>query len=119
MWTIEQASGDSFITGRVDEDLSDLEMTRFKIALKNRIAVARASRGSARVLFDLSTYTGATGTLIRHFRNVDGEFGPQGDDRLAMLVHSSLQKALARMELRHPTTQLFVSGNAARTWLNA
>ena len=119
MWTIEQTEGDRFITARVNTDLNDLDMTRFKLALKHRIAVDRASAGSVRVLFDLSTYDGPITTIVRHFRNVDGEFGPQGGDRLGMLVNSSLQKALARPELRYQTTHLFVSENAARTWLNA
>jgi hypothetical protein len=118
MWDVTENETGT-ITVDVQEELSDLDLTRLKLSLKQRMARIRATRGSARILFNLSCFGDQPNKLIERFQRVDGEFVQSEADKFALVLRASLDKAAARQLLHGPRSQLFLSANAARTWLAA
>ena len=119
MWDVQENDSTGTISVEVQQELSDLDLTRLKVMLKQRMARIRAARGSARILFDLTSYGDRPARIIERFQRVDGEFVQSNADKFALVLKASLDKAAARQLLHSPRSQLFISENAARMWLAA
>lgn len=120
MWAIDEDDARALLTVKIDEDLNDHDLTRMKLALKQRMAKLRARHGKAHILFDFSSYVGSGSDVVDRFQHVDGEFVQSPADRVALLLRDSLGKAQTRALLHYPDqSALFVSAQAARTWLDA
>ena len=86
--------------------------------LRNVIAEARRHSSSLRVIVDLTkagVQTAEISQSIEAFRNE--AYGPE--DRVAIVVSSSLVKLQLRRSLTRELTKFFISLNAAETWARA
>lgn len=119
MWDVTEDDEAGTVTVEVQQELSDLDLTRLKLSLKQRMARIRARKGVARILFDLTSYGDQPAKIIERFHRVDGEFIQSDDDRFALVLKGSVDKAAVRQLLHSPKSQLFMSANAARMWLRA
>lgn len=119
MWTVREDDAGTICVD-VQEELGDLDLTRLKIQLKQRMTRVRARNGSARILFDLTSYGDQPGKIIERFHHVDGEFVQSDADKFALVLKTSIDKLKARPLLHGgKRSELFVSRNAAETWLAA
>ena len=120
MWDVTENTERGTIYVDVKEELGDLDLSRLKHLLKQRMTRIRATRGSARILFDLTCYGDRPARIIERFQKVDGEFVQSDTDKFALVLKASIDKAAAR-ELLHggARSQLFISRDAAAMWLAA
>ena len=94
------------------------ETQRYITALTAFVSQSRTVFGTARVLLDrreIVTQTNAVADLLAKANG--GIFGT--DDRIALVVDSSMAKLSLRMRMPHPGTKAFLSIDAAETWLQA
>jgi hypothetical protein len=88
MWDVTENDATGTINVEVKEELGDLDLTRLKIALKQRLTAIRANKGAARILFDLSCYGDQPARIIERFQRVDGEFVQSGADKFALVLRA-------------------------------
>lgn len=120
MWDVTENTATGTICVDVKEELGDLDLTRLKVLLKERMATIRSNQGAARILFDLSCYGDKPARIIERFQRVDGEFVQSEADKFALVVRASIDKAAARGLLHGGNrSQLFISRSAADLWLSA
>ena len=120
MWDVTEDDAGGTIFVDVHQELGDLDLTRLKLALKQRMARIRATKGAARILFDLTSYGEQPAKVIERFHHVDGEFVQSEQDKFALVLKGSIDKAAARPLLHGGRrSELFVSRSAAETWLAA
>ena len=120
MWEVEEDRSAHLLTVHVTSTLDDGALTRTKLALKYRMASLRAVSGRAHILFDLAKYVGSIPDIIRQFDHVDGDFVQDAKDRVAIVMPTSLDKAITRPLLKWPDQAgLFLSSNAAKMWLQS
>lgn len=119
MWDVTENADTGTIFVEVQQELGDLDLARLKVSLKQKMARIRVAKGSARILFDLTSYGDRPARIIERFQRVDGEFVQSDGDKVALVLKASLDKAAARQLLHSHRSQLFLSQNAARTWLAA
>lgn len=119
MWDVTEHEGSGTIIVEVQQELSDLDLTRLKLSLKQRMARIRSANGTARILFDLTCYGDQPAKIIERFQHVDGEFVQSDADKVALVLKVSLDKAAARQLMHGHRSELFISRSAADTWLAA
>jgi hypothetical protein len=120
MWDVKENADSGTIYVDVNEELGDLDLNRLKVMLKQQMARIRATRGSARILFDLTCYGDQPEKIIERFHQVDGEFVQSDADKFALVLKASLDKANARPLLHGGSrSEVFISRSAAAMWLAA
>ena len=120
MWNVTEDDDAGTICVDVRQELGDLDLTKLKLQLKQRMTRIRAQKGAARVLFDLTSYGDQPAKIIERFQRVDGEFVQSPTDKFALVLRASLDKAAARQLLHGgERSQLFISRSAADLWLSA
>ena len=114
-FTIEHEAASGILVCRVNGFLSDAEGAQFARALLDAVGRARRSAPTLRLLFDNrdgNVFSSASlGTLNAMLK---GEQRP--GDRTAVLVANSINKAQAKRNMSDGN-QVFLSEQAARTWL--
>lgn len=93
-------------TGRYIADLNDL------------IVASRTAIGKVRVLLDRRAVSVQTPEVAARLADANRAIF-RGDDRIALVVDSSLMKASLRQRMPHAGTKAFLSIDAAETWLRA
>jgi hypothetical protein len=97
--------------------LSDGDFVRYRDALAHALHEVRAVTPAARVLVDARGIEALPPNSADRLAEMGRLFSP--DDRIAVIVGSSLLKIEARRIAHSASVQNFVSENAAWTWLMA
>jgi hypothetical protein len=94
------------------------ETTQYVAALTDFVEAARSRTGKARVLLDRRDVSSQSAAVSGLLAQANGAIF-RADDRIALVVSSSLAKASLRQRMPHPGTKAFLSIDAAETWLQA
>lgn len=97
---------------------SELEARHYISALTIFIEGSRSELGKARVLLDRREIGSQSPAVAALLAQANGAiFWP--DDKIALVVASSVAKVSLRTRMPHPGTKAFLSIEAAETWLRA
>jgi hypothetical protein len=99
-------------------DWSEEEVRRYIDALTGFVDAARAGLGKARVLLDRRDVVTQSPAVAAALAKANGAIF-QSEDKIALVVSSSLAKSVLRQRMPHPGTKAFLSIDAAETWLQA
>ncbi|MDO7841784.1 hypothetical protein [Sphingomonas immobilis] len=94
------------------------ETDRYIAALKSCVVASRAMFGRVRVLVDRRDVSIQSADVAARLAVANSAIF-QADDRIALVVDSSLTKASLRQRMPHVGTKAFLSITAAETWLIA
>jgi hypothetical protein len=94
------------------------QIDEWAIAFVAMVAEMRASVGRVRVLVDRRRSRTASAAMVEQVR-IHCADAIRPEDRVAVLVESSLAKVNVKRVLDEQTHMVFVSENAAMTWLTA
>lgn len=116
--TIGYDPGAHVIRAYAAGDWSFEEGTQYVAALTDFVEAARSRTGKARVLLDRREVSSQSAAVADLLAKANGAIF-RADDRIALVVSSSLAKASLRQRMPHPGTKAFLSIDAAETWLLA
>jgi hypothetical protein len=94
------------------------ETERYLDALTAFVEATRLRFGKARVLLDRRDVTTQAPAVAELLAKANGAIF-RADDKIALVVTSSVAKASLRQRMPHPGTKAFLSIDAAETWLRA
>jgi hypothetical protein len=86
--------------------------------LRNFVVASRSLIGKVRVLLDRRDVTVQSPEVAERLANANRAIF-MGEDRIALVVDSSLMKVSLRKRMPHAGTKAFLSIDAAETWLRA
>jgi hypothetical protein len=94
------------------------ETERYLSALTRFVEGSRAQSGKARVLLDRRDVSVQSPEVAALLATANGRIF-QPEDKIALVVDTSLAKVSLRKRMPHPGTKAFLSIDAAETWLRA
>ena len=101
----------------LNRELSEEQFTRYRDEMAGAVSKARSTSPIARVLIDGRELEAMPATAPDRIARLGQMYTP--DDRIAMIVRSSLLKIETRRVAHSECVQGFVSEHAAWTWLMA
>lgn len=118
MFTFEFEPASGILCVRVAGMWTMPEVERYGREVGARFAAARAQAGALRLLIELSRTEILSQNLLAPLAEAGMRYS-QPDDRVAMVVTSSLMKLQMKRMVGDTPVSIFVSEGAARTWLTA
>lgn len=106
------------VTATVRGSPSPADVQRYSLEATTLFPIARARSGQLRLLIDNSAVDLPAPEIIAQLRALGDRIG-RPDDRVATVVRSSLMKLHAKQQIPAQMHNVFVSRNAALTWLTA
>lgn len=94
------------------------EIERFGLEANEHFVAARRSVGYLRLLIDCSHGFICPQDLVEPLAHAGKQYA-RDDDRMALIVNSSLMKMQVRRMMGDAPSNMFISNNAAVTWLTA
>jgi hypothetical protein len=118
MFRFEFDEDDGILVLRISGTWTDAEVLRLGREIGPQFSEARRKVGALRFLVDKTQGEVIPEGMGQPLIAAGARVG-QPDDRVAMLVSSSLMKSQSKQVFTHERAGTFVSENAARTWLTA